>query len=297
MANRGSFGAIVAPDLRRVIVETGKERPLEHPMVMNVEDMEWNSQKDRQVAGLGAMPSKPEGSQFKLDAPVQGNGVTYTAQPFGLAVELTWELWRDELYGVMRDMVRELARSSRHRAEVDAWSVLNNAFDVTVTGFDGKNLCSLTHVGIDGVTRANRPTPDIGLSVTGVQAAVVRFENMTNERGLPMLLSPTRVIISPTNLFVAREVLGSSGKPYSADNELNALIQDDLSWFVTHYMAVPTYWFMLAAKGQHDLQMLWRDRPIFDNFDDEWTKSAIFSVYQRHTKGFGSFRGVDGSTG
>ena len=297
MSNRGSFGALIAPDLRRVYVETGKERPLEYPLVFTVTDMEWNPVKDRQVAGLGAMPAKVEGTQFKQDAPIQGNGMTYTASPFGLAVEITWELWRDELYGVMRDMVKELARSSRHRQEVDAWSVLNNAFDTNVVGFDGKALCVTNHVGIDGVTRANRPSPDVGLSITGIQAAILRFEGMTNERNLPILLTPSMLAIHQANKFVAREVLGSSGKPYSADNEINALVQEDLSWMICHYFTSTTQWFLLAQKSQHDLQFLFRDRPIFDNFDDEWTKNAIFTVYQRHTKGFGTFRGVDGSTG
>lgn len=297
MSNRGSFGALIAPDLRRVYVEIGKERPLEYPSVFSVEDMEWNPVKDRQVAGVGALPTKAEGTQFKLDAPVQGNGITYTAVPFGLAVEITWELWRDELYGVMRDMVKELGRSSRHRQEVDAWSVLNNAFDTAVVGFDGKNLCSTSHVGTDGVTRTNRPSPDVGLSITGVQSAVLRFEKMTGERNLPLVLTPNMIVIAPDLKFTAREVLGSSGKPYSADNEINALIQEDLMWMICHYFTSTTQWFTLAQKTQHDLQFLFRDRPIFDNFPDEWTKNEIFTVYQRHTKGFGSFRGVDGSTG
>jgi hypothetical protein len=51
-----------------------------------------------------------------------------------------------------------------------------------------------------------------------------------------------------------------------------------------------------AAPSQHDLQFLWRTRPIFDVFDDPWSKNAVATVYQRHTKGFGSWRGVDGST-
>ncbi len=34
-----------------------------------------------------------------------------------------------------------------------------------------------------------------------------------------------------------------------------------------------------------------------DSFDDPRTKNAIFTSYQRHTQGFGTWRGVDGSTG
>jgi hypothetical protein len=295
---RGLFSALLTPDLRRVYVETGKERPLEYPLVFNVDDMEWNPVTDRQISGLATMPAKPEGSQFALDEPILGGTRQYTAAPFGLGVEITWEMWRDELYGVMEEMVREQARASRNRQEVDAWSVLNNAFSTSFVGFTAaESLCSTAHTGLDGVSRANRPTTDVGFSVTGIQNSITRFETLTDERNLPRLMAPTMAIVAPVNKFIAREILGSAGKPYTAQNELNALVAEDLSWMVSHYKTTNTHWHLMAAKGVHDLNFLWRDHPIFDSFDDPWTKNAIFTSYQRHTRGFGAWRGVDGSTG
>ena len=56
--------------------------------------------------------------------------------------------------------------------------------------------------------------------------------------------------------------------------------------------------FLVAAQGIHDLQFGARDAPMFDSFDDPWTKTAVFTVYQRNTEGyFNTWRGVDGSTG
>lgn len=85
----GGFSRLIAPDLRKIIMETGKERPLEYPMVFNVEQMEWNPETDLQFAGLGMLAPKPEGTQFPLDEPISGGDVTYTATAFGLAVEIT----------------------------------------------------------------------------------------------------------------------------------------------------------------------------------------------------------------
>jgi hypothetical protein len=297
-AGTGAFSALLAPDLRRVYKETGKERPLEYPSVFNVDDMPWNPMSDQQISGLGVMPVKTEGGQFPTDQPIQGGRKTYTLVEYGFAVEITWRMWRDDLYGIMRELVAEMARSSRNRQEVDAWGVLNNAFNTAQVGFTaGESLVSTTHTGLDGVVRANRPSPDIAFSVTGIQNALTRFENMTNERNLPRLMQPTMAVIGPSNKFVAREILGSTGRPYTSDNELNSLIEDDLVWMVSHYLTTASYWFLLASKGIHDLNFLWRDHPLFDNFDDPWTKNAIFTSYQAHTKGFGSWRGVDGSTG
>ena len=295
---RGAIAALLAPGLRKVYIDTGKERPLEHPMFFNVQDMEWNPITDQQVSGLSTLPGKPEGNQFTMDDVIIGGTKAYTAAPFGLAVEITWEAWRDELYGVMREMVASLARASRNRQEVDAWSVLNNAFNAAVVGFSaGESLVSTAHVGMDGITRANRPAVDVGLSQAGLQASLTRFEGMTDERNLPRLMAPTMAVIHYSNKFVAREIFGSGGKTLGAQNEINALVDEDLSYLVCHYLTTSTYWFLAASKGIHDLNFFWRDRPIFDIFDDPWTKNAIATVYQRHTKGHGSWRGIDGSTG
>lgn len=295
---RGGFSALIDPRYRKVYVETGKERPLEYDQVLNVDEMQTNPETDTQISGLATMPEKNEGAQFTRDQPLMGGTKVYTATPFGLAVEFTWEMWRDELYGIMEEMTRELARASRNRQEVDAWDPINNSFSTSFAGFTAsESLCSTAHTGLDGVSRANRPSTDIGFSVTGVQNALIRFHSLKNERNLPMLLQPSVAVIDPTNLWAAREILGSSGKPYSTDNEINALIQEDLRWIVCHYKTTSTHWHLLAKKGQHDLNFRWRDRPVFDSYDDPTSKNAVFTVYQRHTKGFGSWRGIDGSTG
>jgi len=295
--NRGFSSALLTPNLRQIYIETGKDRPLEFTDVFNVSDMEWNPFTDGQFAGLGAMPEKPEGTQFRTDEPLVGGTKTYTASPWGIAFEVTWEMWRDELYGLMEEMTRELKRSSKYRLETEAWSVLNNGFSTSYTGFEAsKSLFSTTHNAFN-YSKANRPSVEIGLSISGLQAATTNFENSTNARGLPMLLVPTYIIIGPSQRWVAREILGSSGVPYKADNEINSLLQEGLTYRVSHYKTSTTSWFMLAAKNEHDLNFFYRDHPMFDSWDDPTTKNAVFCCYQRTTQGYGSWRGTYGTTG
>jgi len=295
---RGTISSLLAPDLHKVYVATGKERPYEYTLLFNVDDMPWNPITDRQVSGLGTLQSKPEGDVFSTDEIIIGSTKVYTATAFGLAVEITWEAWRDELYGIMAEMVSELARASHNRQEVSAWSILNNAFSTSYAGFTASTaLCSTAQAHLDVSSWANRPSPDIGFSVTAIQAMITAFEGMTNDRSLPRLMAPTRLVCGPSNKFKAREILGSSGVPYKSDNEINALDDEALMAFFTHYLTTSTYWFGSASPGIHDLNFYWRDRPIFDNFDDPWSKNAIFTVYQRHTQGYGTPEGVYGSTG
>lgn len=296
-ATTTEFSSLLDPSFRKAYLDSRTERPLEYTTIFNVQTMEIQNEKDLELAGLGAMPQKEEGVQFTLDKPMVGGNKQYTAVAYGLAAEVTFEMWDDDLFGEMRRMAQELGRSSRNRIEVDAATILNNAFDTGVTGFDNTSLCSTSHTDIDGTTRANRPSTDISFSISGLQAGIQAYETMVNQRGMPMLMTPTMVVIDPNNRFTAREILGSAGKPFTADNELNSLLADDLRYFVYHYLTTNTYWFLMAPKGVHDLNFRWRNRPMMNSFDDPRTMNAVFTLYQRHAKGWGQWRGVYGSTG
>src|SRR6266403_689685 len=131
---RSTFAPLLFTDLRRLYIDTGKERPLEYPYLMNVIEMETNPVKDQQISGLGPMPGKPEGSQFQLDQGILGGTVSVTAVPFGMA----------------RASVREMARSSNNRQELDGGSLVNHAFDNAFPGFDGVSLAHVAHPRLDG---------------------------------------------------------------------------------------------------------------------------------------------------
>jgi len=293
-----SLTGLLAPDLRKVYIEVGKDWPLEYPLVMNTPEMEWNPITDRNVSGLGVMPTKPEGTRFTLDDILMGSTKTYLSEAYGMAVEITFEAWRDELYGVLQEMVRCLGRSSRHRLEYDAFQTLNFAFSTARVGFAaGESLCSIAHVGMDGITRANRPNPDEAFGVTSLQDAMIRFELMTDERNMPRLMAPQMLLLAPQNKWAAREILGSAGKPYQTSNEINSLVAEDLTWMIGHYLTSTSAWWLLCGKGIHDLNFFVRTEPIFDMYDDPSTKNGVCNVYQSHVGGFGAWRGVDGSTG
>jgi len=295
--NSQQLANLMTPELHRVYIQVGKERPLEYPLFFNVSTMPTNPLKDREVSGIGTLPEMPAGEQFPRDTIYVGNTTEYTAVPYGLGIEINFETWEDELYGVIKTMVGELARASRNRMEIDAWSILNNAFDTSYTGFDGTCLCSTSHEKLGGGTAANRPSPDASLSMTALQAALLRMENLTNDQGMPMLLTPSRLVVAPANKYTAMEILGSGHKPYTADNEINVLQQEDLAIFVCHYLTNSNYWFLATGKGSHDLNFYIRTQPIFRTFGDPYSLNIIAAVYQRHAAGFGSWRGIDGSTG
>lgn len=178
-------------------------------------------------------------------------------------------------------LASELRRISDYRMEVDGHNAYNNAFATTAfTTFDGAALISTSHVGLDGVTRTNRRTGAVQAGLTGFQWMIQDFHRLTNERGIPTAQGVEKVIITPEFLFTVREVLGSAYKPYTANNEYNALTGEGLTYMVDHYIDSTTAWFALGPD--HDVNFNIMDRPMFDYFDDPRTWNSVFVVYQAH---------------
>lgn len=294
-----SYAALLAPGIYRVYVETGRRRPLEFPQWINVIDMPWQGYATRQISGLGAMGAKPEGQPFPMDAPILGAAKSHSSTSYGSGFEVTYELWRDELYGVMDMMAAELRRVSNYRMEVDAANVLNGSFSSsTFATFDTAALVSGSHVGLDGVTRSNISATSVQAGFTGFQAMVINMHRQTNERNIPVMQAIENVIISPEFMFTTRETLGTTAKPFTADNEINSLMQEDLRYMVSHYTTSTTAWWGTAGKGEHDMNFNIMDRPMFDYFDDPRTWNGVFVVYQAHEPSQADeWRGVYGSQG
>jgi hypothetical protein len=97
---------------------------------------------------------------------------------------------------------------------------------------------------------------------------------------------------------VAREILGSEFRPYTADNTVNAVIQNDsLQDMVVNYLTDSDSWYVLADKSEHDLNFFERAAVRFQNGDDFDTGDAKFKAFQRFSVGAGEWRGLFGSLG
>ena len=120
-----------------------------------------------------------------------------------------------------------MGKSCKERQEIVGWSAFNNAFSVA-TGYDATDLCSTSHTDLDGTVQSNRPSPDVTISQTAIQAGLLNYDLLNDDRSLAMKINPSRLIYHSTNRWLVREILGSSGKVQTADNDGNALLPDDL---------------------------------------------------------------------
>jgi len=307
-ATTGGFSALLAPGLMEVMFnEIDAQRPQWIP-VFGTRNSVRAYEEDIKMSGLGSMVPKLEGTNTTFDDPLIGTAVRYTNASFGLGFRITREMWDDDLYDIMQDMSAELGRASAYKIEVDAWSVLNNAFNASFVGFDGLSLCHVSHTRLDGgPTIANKPSTDVDFGFTSYQAGLDHFNTLKDDRGKPVIMSPSLLVIDPTFKWAAKEVLQSEYKPYSANNEINPLKGEisDNGYLACRYLTDADSWFLLTSPrrkgggrmGGHDMKFIWRTRPETASADDFLSGDALFKIFARYIQGFSEWRGVYGSSG
>jgi hypothetical protein len=290
-----AFADLTSTKFQIFLVNVGRDYPRLWPRWIDSMEMDTNPFISEKISGMPLQAVKPEGQQFTSALPITGPNFQVTAVPYGMLFSVTWEMWRDDKYGVMETMYTSMGRGVRTRQEIQAFAAFNNAFSVA-TGYDSTDLCSTSHVDLDGTVQANRPSPDVTLSQTALQAMQINFDQLNDEVSLPQQVQATRVMAAPTNRYLLRELLGSSGKPQTADNDLNAIMMDDLTWGVVRFLTRTQDWFGLAPIKDVDIQFMWRDHPRARTFDDPFIEAADHTTYQRFAVRLGDWRGVYGSS-
>jgi hypothetical protein len=313
MINSAVFTPLYAPGLRKVIFESFTYMPTEYDKFLNVGSSRRQYEEDYRMAGFGDVPQKPEGSSIIYDDPVPDIVLRWVWTPFGKGFRATHEAMADELYGQLRKMATAMGKAFRTQNEIEGASVLNLAFTAPAApvtsnqgyeGAAGRSLCASAGVGAGGAhvllrggTARNAPTAAVDLGVTSLQDALVDFERFVDESNVPIVYIPRMLTVAPENSPLARELLGSQFKPFTADNEINVLQSAGLKLMVSHYMTDTDAWFLSADKSDHDLWFIWREKFQTGAADDFDTGDGKMKGYMRFGVGFGDWRGFWGSPG
>lgn len=285
-------------NLNEMFQDGTKAWPEEYSKIFNVQSSDKQTEKDSYESGFGLMPEKAEGVAATYDVIKPGISETYTHKTYALGYEITEEAIEDNLRtpDTFNKLPMALNRSAVETVEVTSANVFNNGF--STAGFDGVSLFNTAHPTLDGSTIANRPTTDADLSVTSLTAGLTTIEKYTDERGLKR---PTKAVMLavPADLWnVAEELLGSEYKPYVANNEVNALQQKDLRYFVWHYLTDTDAWFLLSEKSEHMLKFFWRVRlGALRRGNDFDTTNLKHLSRMRFSVGYSHWMGTYGSAG
>lgn len=312
---RGQFSQLMAPGLHAEFVHwiDTLQREEEFSHILHVEPSDKAYEDEVEFSGLPPMPLKPEGESTVYQDAIQGGTFRYINNTYALGVRSSFELYEDDQYGIIMQVPKAIARSAHFTKEQNAWNVFNLGFTTQITA-DGVSLFNNQHPLLGGPnatsvgpglanvisasgTYPNRPAVDVDLSFTAIQLMINQFERLVDSQGLPISVKPRYLIIPPELKWIAREILGSPHKPYTADNEINALIKEDLQYFISHYMTSASAWMSVTEKDGHWLKFLVR-RELDEDFSDDFDTFSIKQLSRmRFATGATSWMGTWGSNG
>lgn len=296
-ATAAEFAAFLEPKLSNIWHDAYPAYESKYAQIFNIRDMKKNTITDAKLAGFGSLQDQPDGDDITFDNPIAPVEKSYTYAVRGLAYRVHERLWRNDLYGEVERFESDLMDAARDDVETAAFSVLNNAFGTTNTGFDGLALISTAHTRLDGgATQRNAPSTDEALSVSALHNGLITIRKWKNDRGRPRQHKAKRLILPPDLMITGYEIMDSALHPETANNTKNVINRFGLDTpLVAEYLTSTTAWFLLCDK--HDMNFFWRFRPE-SGMRTKWeTESIDRKVRQGYTYGFGDWLGIYGTDG
>lgn len=312
---RNKYSQLLAAGLRGIFVDFQKLEMQKSDIesYFNIETSKQAYEDDIIMAGLGPMPEKTENDSFQYNEMAQGPNRRYIHVTYGLGARYSWELAEDDQYGVIKTVPKALVRAAMFTRSQVPWNVFNLGF-TTMLSADRVSLFNNQHPLLGGAaatnvgpglanvisaagTYPNRPATDIDLSFTALQLMKQHFDRMPDHMGIPIVAKPTKLILPPELAFIAEEILGSEQKPYTSDNEKNAVKEMGLTYECIPWLTSPSAWFASGEKSQTDLKFYDR-APLQQDYDDDFDTRAVKHVaFQRFSCGATNWINLWGSNG
>ena len=272
----------------------------QHSEIYTTESSDRAFEEEVMLSGFGAAPTKSEGSAVTFDDAVESFTARYNHETIALAFAITEEAVEDNLYDRLSSRyTKALARSMAHTKQVKAAAVLNNAFDSTVKGGDGKELCATDHPLTNGSTFANEPSTAADLNETSLEDALIKIAGFVDERGLKVALRGTKLIIPRQLQFTAERLMASSQRPGTADNDVNAVSSLGMlpqGYTVNDFLTDTDAFFIMTDTPRGFLHF--ERTPLSTNMEADFdTGNMRYKARERYSFGFSDPRCVFGSPG
>ena len=272
----------------------------EHKEIYETETSDRSFEEEVKLSGFASAPVKTEGAAISYDNAQEAFTSRYTHETIALGFSITEEAVEDNLYDSLSSRyTKALARSMAYTKQVKAANVLNNAFNSNYKGGDGVSLCANNHPLVSGGTNSNIPTVAADLNETSLEDAVIQIAAWTDERGLLIAAKPKKLVIAPSNMFVATRVLETELRVGTADNDLNALKNNGSipeGYTVNHFLTDPDAWF-LVTDVPNGLKHFVRT-PLSTQMEGDFdTGNVRYKARERYSFGWSDALGIFGSQG
>lgn len=280
--------------LDEIMFERFDAPSLTYPLIFNVRDSKRAYEEITGLTGFGLFSEKSEGQAIDYDTLLQAYDKRLTHSTYAKGYQITFEAMDDDLDGAISNAAPALARAARVSIETFIWNIVNNGFASETTP-DGAALFSNTHPLVGGGSFDNLISGD--LSQANLESAINIFDNMLDDRSLPIELSPSILLIPVELRWLAHEILKSELRSNTADNAVNALQQVSMQIVMSKYLTGDDDWFVVAPPDQHRVLVYWREEPMTDHTLDFDTGNMKSKMTYRLSAGAADWRGWVGGQG
>ena len=265
--------------------------------IFDSENSDRAFEEEVMLAGFANAAVKPEGQGVAYDSAQETFTARYTNETIALAFAITEEAIEDNLYDRLASRyTKALARSMANTKQVKGAAVLNNAFNSTYAGGDGKELCATDHPTLAG-TFSNELATAADLNETSLEQALIDIAALTDERGLKIAARGMKLVIPSALQFTAERLMKSTGRTGTADNDINAINNMGAvpeGYVVNHYLTDTAKWF-IKTDVPNGLKHFTR-APLKTSMEGDFdTGNVRYKARERYVFGFSDPRGIFGS--
>ena len=269
----------------------------EHAEIFDTESSDRAFEEEVMLSGFANAAVKPEGQGVQFDDAQETFTARYTNETIALAFAITEEAIEDNLYDRLASRyTKALARSMANTKQVKAAAVLNNGFNASFAGGDGKALFADDHPTIAGSFK-NELETGADLNETSLEQALIDIGKMTDERGLKIAARGMKLIIPSELQFTADRLMKSEGRTGTADNDINAIRNMGMipqGYTVNHFLTNAKKWFV-KTDVPNGLKHFVRS-PIKTSIEGDFdTGNVRYKARERYVFGFSDPRGIFGS--
>ena len=272
----------------------------EHAEIFITETSDRAFEEEVMLTGFTGAEVKQEGAPVVFDQASEAYTSRYTHETIALAFAITEEAIEDNLYDRLASRyTRALARSMANTKQVKAAAVLNNAFNSSFTGGDGKELIATDHPLANGGTFSNELATAADLNETSLEQSLIDIASFVDERGLKIAIQGRKLIIPKELQFTAERLMKTPLRVGTADNDINAIKNMGMipeGYRVNHFLT-DTDAFFIMTDAPNGLKHFVRS-PIKTAIEGDFdTGNVRFKARERYVFGFSDPRGIFGSPG
>jgi hypothetical protein len=294
------FRSIVEPILNEEFDGLYNQRADEWKQVFSeLQGIPRNYHEEPVLYGFGAAPELPDG----MPVTYQSGGVLFNARyvykVYGLAFALTKVLVEDgDHISIGQTYAKHLAQSLIETKETLCANILNRAFNSAYTGGDGVSLVNSAHPIASG-TFSNVLTTAANLSQTSLEQMLIQIRNAIDNNGKRIRLTPTKLVLSPSNVFQGEVLLKSVLRAGTGNNDINPInsmgMIDGGQANLSRLTSTTAWWVQTDAKV--GLQMMMRRKLEKSMEGDFETDSMRYKATERYIPGWTDPRTIYGTAG